>query len=233
LGVADSSGLRDDIAMQSDEIDIAGGGAKHVFLQHLPNLVTALRIVAAGLIWLGVPLLAPEQLGRWFLRGLFLVAAVSDAVDGLLARKLRATGGFGFYLDPIADKLFLNTMCLFLAFSDKSPFPVRLPPWFAIGMLAKDVSWATGGLVTKWLTGRIDIPPSVMGKLTTLCISLLIAVPLATPELPPAAAQKVLWRGGVLVIALAAITLAGYAYQVFQSPGRSSGGDAGGSSAPV
>jgi len=202
------------------------GGWHRLLVQQFPNMITGVRIASAVIVWLGVPLMFAPELGRWLIRILFLLAAASDGLDGLLARKLGTQGKSGFYLDPIADKIFFNTMCLFLAFSENSPFQVRFPAWCAIGMLAKDVSWATGGLVIKWLTGRVDIPPSAMGKLTTASVVVLIGVLLVTPDfVDPTVAQELLWRGGVVCLALGAITLSGYAYQVFQSRASGHGRD--------
>lgn len=200
-------------------------GSRQTLVHHLPNVISSIRIGAAVLVWLGVPAMFEPEISRWCFRVLFAFAAVSDGVDGLLARKLRTRGGIGYYLDPIADKLFLNTLCLSMAFSENSPFPLRFPPWCAVGILLKDVSWATGGVITKMLTGKMDIPPSIFGKMTTFSIVLLLAAHLLTPELlNPAMAHKILWRGGLLCIALAALTLSGYAYEVFRTKPQTAGG---------
>jgi len=142
---------------------------------------------------------------------------LTDLLDGLIAKTLKRRSRIGYFLDPIADKLFLNTLCLFLAFSEESPFPLHVPKWVAIGILIKDVSWATGGLVTRFLTGRMTIPPSIWGKLTTLSIAALICVVLSTPDLLSAdAAAGIVRRGGAICLALAGVALCGYAYKVLK-----------------
>ena len=70
-------------------------------MNSLPNILTVGRIVLVPLFVAAFFL--PGDPGRWVVFGLFVLAAVTDAVDGMIARKLNAESTFGRRLDPIAD----------------------------------------------------------------------------------------------------------------------------------
>jgi len=188
---------------------------KNNWMRKLPNALSSLRIVGAVTFWLGVPSMFPDAQGRNFIRVIFLISAMSDAADGFLARVLGTRGRVGYVLDPIADKILLNTVFLYFAFSTSSPFPVRLPAWFAIGVLVKDACWATGGVLVRLLTGKMEIPASTVGKITTVVVVSVVAIVLVTPEwLDPGVATKIVWRGGIVSLLLALVALCGYAFEV-------------------
>lgn len=185
------------------------------FSQQIPNALTAGRIVLAALVWLDVPFHGTDEVARWWLRGIFAAAALSDGLDGLIARKLGCVSRFGYFLDSVADKLFFNTFLLLLAFSEESPFPVELPTWLALAVLIKDVSSLTGGVIIRLLTGEVEIRPSLLGKLATFSVVVLVGIVLATPDLLDGElAQRTVWRGAMVVAALAGLALIGYAYEV-------------------
>lgn len=79
----------------------------------LPNLLTIGRIALVPLFVAAFFL--PGDAGRWIVFGLFLLAAVTDAMDGMIARRLNAESSFGAMLDPIADKLIVSAALLMLA----------------------------------------------------------------------------------------------------------------------
>src|ERR1700754_3763883 len=79
----------------------------------LPNVLTVARIVLVPLFVAAFFL--PGDEGRWIVFALFLLAAVSDVFDGMIARKLNAESSFGRMLDPIADKLIVSAALLMLA----------------------------------------------------------------------------------------------------------------------
>ena len=92
---------------------------------------------------------------------LFVLAGISDAFDGLLARMLKQQTEVGQYLDPIADKLLLSTMFLVLSLAHRIPWRVT------ILVFSRDVGiLIVGGLLYATNTLR-DIRPSIWGKLNT------------------------------------------------------------------
>lgn len=121
-----------------------------------PNQLTLLRLLFVPFIVIS---LLDHSYG-WAL-GLFLLAAASDALDGLLARWLRQKTVLGQYLDPIADKLLLSTLFLVLSLIGKIPWKVTILVFSRdVGILVTSaVLYATGGLR--------DFRPSIFGKANT------------------------------------------------------------------
>ena len=129
----------------------------------VPNQITLLRL---GFLPFFLILISYEQY-RWAL--LVLVAAgLSDAVDGLLARKLNQRSPLGAYLDPIADKLLLSSSFIILAFKQK------LAWWLTIIVLSRDVLILMVAVVILLISGYRPFPPSIYGKLTTALQILLV-----------------------------------------------------------
>lgn len=90
-------------------------------LRSAPNLLTLLRLIFIPLAVIAVL----DNHYRWAL-GIFILAGISDGLDGLLARLLEQKTVLGQYLDPIADKLLLSTMFLVLATMHKMPWSVTV-----------------------------------------------------------------------------------------------------------
>jgi CDP-diacylglycerol--glycerol-3-phosphate 3-phosphatidyltransferase len=135
------------------------------------NLVTLGRILAIPL-FIGA-LYLPIRGKDWIAAAVFAVLALSDTVDGWLARKLNQRSDFGALLDPIADKLLVSAALVFL-------IGQGIPAWMAYVIIAREF------LVTGLrLAVRKDVvvSASVLGKLKTW--SQVIAV-LAVLTLPPA-----------------------------------------------
>ncbi|MDQ1409009.1 MAG: hypothetical protein QOJ41_744 [Acidobacteriaceae bacterium] len=129
----------------------------------VPNQITLLRL---GFLPFFLILIFYEQY-RWAL--LVLVAAgLSDAADGLLARKLNQRSPLGAYLDPIADKLLLSSSFIILAFKQK------LAWWLTIIVLSRDVLILMVAVVILLISGYRPFPPSIYGKLTTALQILLV-----------------------------------------------------------
>jgi cardiolipin synthase len=131
-----------------------------------PNLLTLMRLFI-------IPFLVIEILDGHYLLSfaLFMLAGVSDALDGLLARWLSQKTSLGQYLDPIADKLLLSTLFVVLTHVG------LIPRYVTVLVFSRDV----GILLISTLlfaTGSLrDFRPSLFGKLNTLMqILALIAV---------------------------------------------------------
>lgn len=134
----------------------------------LPNLLTALRIVlmpfVAWYLWQG-----DVERAFW----IFVVAAVTDLLDGNLARLLNQRTVLGAWLDPIADKLMLLTTTSMLCLTD------LLPMWLLWTVLAKDAVILAGAEGYRRLTGALDVRPTISGKLATAMEFSLISFTLA------------------------------------------------------
>ncbi len=123
----------------------------------LANQITILRLVF-------VPLFAILVVqGRYGGALVVLVAAaVSDGVDGLVARVYHQQSPLGVALDPIADKILMTTAYLTLAFRD------ALPWWLAIVVISRDVAIVMAALVISLVSGYRPFPPTMLGKISTL-----------------------------------------------------------------
>ena len=102
--------------------------------------------------------------------GILVVAGISDALDGVLARTLNQKTPLGAYLDPIADKLLLSSSYLALALKGKIVW------WLAIMVLGRDVLILVACAVILLVVGFRSFPPSVWGKATTFFEILLVVI---------------------------------------------------------
>ncbi len=92
---------------------------------------------------------------------LFVLAGLSDGLDGLLARTLKQQTVLGQYLDPIADKLLLSTMFLVLSILH------RIPWKFTVLVFSRDISILAASAVLYAIAGLRDFRPSIFGKANT------------------------------------------------------------------
>ncbi len=97
---------------------------------------------------------------RWALI-LFVIAGMSDGLDGLLARTLHQQTLLGQYLDPIADKLLLSTTFLVLSILHKIPWK------FTVLVFSRDISILFASAVLYAIAGLRDFRPSIFGKANT------------------------------------------------------------------
>lgn len=133
------------------------------WLRQLPNVITSLRIVLV--IPIALTLLHGELQATL---GLFVVAAVSDAADGFLARRFGWRSALGGVLDPAADKLLLATVFIVLAWLG------LVPAWLMATAVARDVIIVLGAIAYRICLGPIEARPSLISKLNTLCQALYI-----------------------------------------------------------
>lgn len=118
---------------------------------------------------------------RFISLGIFLVAVLSDAIDGYIARKAKQRTVAGAILDPLADKLLLLSAFLCLSLIRGLPKDLRLPVWVLIIFISRDVIILLGSVVIYIVRGELKIYPTVWGKLTTLfqtvtIVSLLLRI---------------------------------------------------------
>lgn len=111
---------------------------------------------------------------RWIAFVIFLLGAISDAVDGYIARKSRDYSKAGLVLDPLGDKLLL--MSAFISLSGLSTFPVKFPLWVALVVISRDIIIILGAVVIYITTQRFDILPTRWGKLTTTSQMLAVII---------------------------------------------------------
>lgn len=113
---------------------------------------------------------------------LFLIMAVSDGIDGYLARRHHQITKLGAFLDPIADKLLMTSACLLLASQPGHVVGFLLPSTVVVLIIGKDLFLLIGFVIVYLITSQIHIAPAFIGKLaTTLQLSMVAAI-LIAPE---------------------------------------------------
>jgi cardiolipin synthase len=110
-----------------------------------------------------------------FAAALFLVAAITDGLDGFLARKLGQKTVLGSFLDPIADKILLTAAFVTLTVP-VLPMVLHIPTWLTVLTISRDVIIAVSALIIHLQTQHTQFPPSVLGKCTTAVQLLTVAV---------------------------------------------------------
>jgi cardiolipin synthase len=167
-------------------------------MRHLPNLICLLRIV---LVW---PILVSIAHANYPLTlVLFFIAAMSDGLDGYLAKRFHWTSELGKLLDPLADKLLLIGVFLVATWYG------LIPRWLTIAAVGRDVLIILGALAFRISCGPLEGRPMISSKINTLLqlLYVLAIVAHAGYGLPPRSVLDALaW------VTLATVLISGLAY---------------------
>jgi cardiolipin synthase len=106
----------------------------------------------------------PDESLRIAAMVVFAIAALSDLLDGWVARRFNQCSRLGAILDPLADKLLLLAAVITLAVSD---WPAPLPLWFVIVVLTREILSITGAFLVDHVAGKVSIKPHWTGKAAT------------------------------------------------------------------
>lgn len=129
------------------------------------NKISTFRILCVPFFVASLIYFSPErEYLRFVSLGIFILAVVSDAVDGYVARKSKQQSPAGMILDPLGDKLLLMSAYICLYFV---PFKVKLPLPVVLIVISRDVIILIGALVVFMVKQKINIMPTKWGKLTT------------------------------------------------------------------
>lgn len=178
----------------------------------IPNYLTLLRILLTPVFFITLVSYTPEKEGlRLVALAIFVLAAVTDALDGILARFLKQRTALGQMLDPLADKILLLSAYVGLLFVVTIPY--RPPLWITITIIFRDIILLFGFFTLHYAsaptpinfgkveggsskplshgeklagTVKINVAPNLWGKLTTASQMLLVCFillewPLAAP----------------------------------------------------
>lgn len=152
-------------------------------MRHIPNLITLVRILLIVPIALA---LVHHRLDETLM--LFAIAALSDVLDGFLARRFRWQSELGAILDPIADKLLLATVFISLGVLG------LVPLWLMAAALARDAIIVSGAAAYRLFIGPLTAQPSLVSKFNTLCQAAFVlgVVSRAAFDQPPLWAEAAL-----------------------------------------
>jgi CDP-diacylglycerol---glycerol-3-phosphate 3-phosphatidyltransferase len=159
-----------------------------MFPLNLPNLLTVVRILLVPVLVVALTVETPG--GSAIAAAVFAIAAVTDGLDGYIARSRQMVTTFGKVMDPVADKLLIAAALISLVSLD------RLQPWVAMVIIARE--FAVSGLRIAAGQQGIVIPASLLGKLKTI-VQVGAVLALIAANDPDAAWVQVLVYAMVLV----------------------------------
>lgn len=164
----------------------------------IPNLITIARLILVPFV------IATIGQGFWTLAfGLFMVAGISDAADGIIARRFHLRSELGAYLDPLADKALL--VSIYIALSVVGV----LPGWLAIAVVSRDAMIVAAILISRLMDRPVEIRPLFVSKLNTaaqIAFAALVLGAMAAGGVPGA----LLAFGMGVVATLTALSAAAY-----------------------
>jgi cardiolipin synthase len=167
----------------------------------IPNLLTLLRLAL-----IPVFLILLEGLRHGEALTVFVVAGVTDGLDGAIARLTHTKTTLGAYLDPAADKLLLISAFIALGFMH------QVPRWLTVIVLSRDVMLVLGYFLLFMLTQEtMEVRPSAAGKLSTflqICAVSMVLVGLWRPALSAPKAQTVVFYASGIVTSVAGLEYA-------------------------
>ena len=168
-----------------------------------PNQLTLLRMVF-------LPFIVNSLVDNHYRTAmiLFVLAGLSDALDGFLARTLHQQSMLGQYLDPIADKLLLSTMFMVLSILHKIPWK------FTVLVFSRDVSILGVGTVLYAIAGLRDFRPSIFGKANTLAQVITVVFVMLMVIYPARWVYIIRWAGLRATFTFTIISALHYIYLV-------------------
>lgn len=177
-----------------------------------PNRLTIARILLIGPFVVALLNLQEpgwENTARRSAVAIFFIMALTDGLDGYLARRLRQVTLAGKFLDPVADKLLILFSVVLLAHDGTTVPGARLPATVAVIAVGKDIIVVVGFFIVYLTTSKILIQPNRFGKTTTLAQLAMVIAILLYPDLPARlqVLPRVLWW---LASVLAMLTIVTY-----------------------
>ncbi len=120
---------------------------------------------------------------RYIATIIYLFMAVSDGLDGYLARIKKQTTRLGTFLDPVADKLLITSACLLLASERGHVKGFLIPPTVVVLIIGKDLFLLIGFVIVYFITSRFLIAPVLIGKIATALQLSMVGAILLAPEI--------------------------------------------------
>ena len=144
------------------DIDICQLLCYILIVMNLPNKITIMRIL---LVPFFIAFVLYSKLNLALL--VFLIAVLSDAIDGYIARAYKRKTKLGAMLDPLADKILIISAFISFILVKDLPLAIKFPPYIPIIVISRDAIILLGAVIIYILKGDIEIKPSPLGKITT------------------------------------------------------------------
>lgn len=159
---------------------------------NLPNSITLIRVVL-------IPFFINLMIYGYYRAALavFIVACITDALDGMIARLMKSKTDLGAFLDPMADKLLIVSAFVTLVLLK------MLPVWLAVIVISRDVILVFGSIIVYVMQHNFTVQPSLIGKLTTVLQLLCVTLTLVQVDygLEGGLLQAIQWATAVATIA--------------------------------
>lgn len=142
--------------------------------KHIPNLLTILRLILVPVFPIVYFSSAPS--GRMIALAVFIIAGITDVLDGYIARRYNLTTVVGTILDPLADKLMLLTTltCLYLS--------GHIPLIIILIIYLKELTLVIAGVIMYFHKEKLVTPSNFFGKLATAIFSVAIVMTMLVPN---------------------------------------------------
>jgi cardiolipin synthase len=161
--------------------------------RHLPNALTILRLLMA--VPIAMLVVADESA---LAMGLFIAAGATDGIDGWLAKRFGWQTQLGGWLDPLADKALVLSVCIALALHGDLPY------WLLALIVARDVVIVGGAVAFHFNFAPLHAAPTLVGKLTTLTLLVLVVVLLwrnVSADVPDWLVHSLIYLGTAMLLA--------------------------------
>ena len=166
---------------------------------NLPNTLTTIRMILI-VPFVMIMQITPDGNGRFAALAIFIIASMTDFLDGYIARKNHLVTNFGKFMDPLADKLLVSAAMICLVSMD------RLPAWMVIIIISRE--FAISGFRLIAADNGIVIAASWWGKFKT--VSQMIMIILMIMDIQNTVFQTLITVFIVIAVALTVISLIDY-----------------------
>ena len=148
-----------------------------------PNRISILRLLLVGPFCVLVMNQHQWTHARYGAVAIFVGMAVSDYLDGVLARRLNQKTRLGAILDPLADKVLIICSVVLLSLSESAVSEARLSNWVVVAVVGKDLWVIVGFIVIYLVTDRFRVHPTLAGKVSTFGQLVMVGLVLIAPDL--------------------------------------------------
>ncbi|MFQ5862840.1 MAG: CDP-alcohol phosphatidyltransferase family protein [Candidatus Brocadiales bacterium] len=165
----------------------------------LANIVTALRILLTPLLIVILIKASGEDSFRYLAAAMLFFMGMSDGLDGYLAKTRNEVTRLGKYLDPVADKVLVLSLCVLLA-SSLWPEP-RLPVWLAVIIVGREAFIFFGSLALYYQVADWQPCPNVISKVNNVVQLVMFGMVIVNNVMPFPIVSAFLWAVAFLTLA--------------------------------
>ena len=179
----------------------------------LANRITISRLLMIPFFVVAIIYYEGQPWLRHTALGIYIAAAITDALDGFIARAYNQKTKLGAVLDPLADKLLINIAYILMSVNEY--IEPSIPKWLPVIILSRDIFITGGAYVINTYYGPVRIRPRLTGKLTAVLQSASIVAVLVS--------WRFAWELLMVMLALSLISWVDYFYKGYEQIGDEDG----------